>query len=191
MDFVDLALRWMHIFAAIMIVGGTFFLRFVWFPAYREIDYRDRESRFSKLRGAWAKLVMLSTLFLLVSGLVNAVLNIKRYEIDSSYHMLVGIKFLIAMLMFFLSARVAGRSDSAVRFREQIGKWLTINCLLAVILVGIAGWMKLMPREPKLPEPTESGKLPVPVMIQAAATHSVPARMAHRSLSRRNTKPKL
>lgn len=169
MNYVDLALRWMHILAAVTLVGGTFFLRFVWFPAYRELDYRDRESRFAKLRKPWAKLVMLSTLFLLVSGLVNAVNNIMRYEIDSMYHMLVGVKLLLALGMFFLSARLAGRSDSAVRFRESIGKWLTINSVLAVVLVLMAGWMKLMPREPKPPEDEAA----VPAIVDVAKNTTV------------------
>lgn len=152
MDYIDLALRWMHILAAITLVGGTFFLRFVWYAGHRRVDYRDREVSFQKLRGSWSKLVMWSTLFLLVSGLVNAVLNIKRYEIDPSYHMLVAVKLVLAMVMFFLSARIAGRSESAVAFREKIGRWLTINSLLALILVGMAGYMKLVPREAKLIE---------------------------------------
>lgn len=149
---MDLALRWMHILAAITLVGGTLFLRFVWYPGHRRIDYRDRETSFQKLRAPWAKLVMLSTLFLLVSGLVNAVLNIKRYELDPNYHMLVAAKLVLSLVVFFLSARIAGRSESATRFREKIGTWLTINSLLALLLVGMAGYMKLMPREAKLIE---------------------------------------
>jgi len=154
MNYVDLALRWMHILAAITLVGGTLFLRFVWYPAHRRIDYRDREVSFQKLRPAWGKLIMLSTLFLLVSGLVNAVNNIRRYEFgaDSPYAMLIAAKLLLAFALFFLSARVAGRSESATMFREKIGKWLTINTVLALLLVGIAGYMKVTPREAKLIE---------------------------------------
>ena len=155
MNYVDLALRWMHILAAIALVGGTFFLRFVWLPATRKMDYRDRETDFAALRSGWAKVVMLSTLFLLVSGLVNAVNNIKRNEFadGSGYEIFVVAKLVIALALFFLSARVAGRSESAARFRERIGKWLTINTALALLLVGMAGYMKMVPRTPK-PEPT-------------------------------------
>lgn len=158
---VDLILRWLHILSAITLVGGTFFLRFVWYPSTASMTPSDRESHFSGMRGGWSKLVMASTLFLLVSGLVNAVTNIKRYELDPTYHMLVAGKLLVALAMFFFCARVAGRSESAVKFRESIGKWLTINSLLALLLVGMAGYMKLVPHVPKPigdANPTEVGE---------------------------------
>ena len=170
MNYVDLLLRWMHIFAAITLVGGTFFLRFVWFPVARKMDYRDREKDFSTVRAGWGRLVMLSTLFLLVSGLINAVNNITRYELDSSYGLLVGGKLIAAFILFFLSARVAGRSESAVRFRESIGKWLTINSLLALLLVGMAGYMKVLPRTPKIEEAVPAGQGDAPDVRAAVPT---------------------
>lgn len=150
MNYVDLVLRWMHILAATTMVGGTLFLRFAWFPSVKDADASTRESQFSGMRSGWAKLVMLSTLFLLVSGLINAVNNIKRYDLGGAYHGLVLAKLLIALALFFLSARVAGRSESAQRFRTNIGKWLTINSVLALLLVLMGGFMKVTPHPPKM-----------------------------------------
>ncbi len=146
MNYVDLGLRWMHILAAITMVGGTVFLRFVWCPATADLDAEEREQRFGRMRGSWAILVMLSSMFLLVSGLINALNNIHRYDLDSRYHMLVGIKLLLGLAFFFLSARIAGRSASAVNMRRGLRKWLSINTVLAVLLVAVAGYMKFVPR---------------------------------------------
>ncbi len=151
MDYLDLILRWAHIFSAVLLVGGTYFLRFVWFPSTRELSTEERETAFCLMRRPWAMIVMLTTLLLLVSGLVNAVRIIVRFDFSDPYHALVAIKLLLALVLFFVAARVAGRSASAVKVREKIGMWLTINTIVATLLVGLGGYMKLVDRTPKQP----------------------------------------
>ena len=94
-------------------------------------------------------LVMVSTLFLLVSGLVNAVTNIQQYDLPPAYHGMVAVKLLAALILFFLSARIAGRSEGAVRTRTQLGTWLKAAALLTVVLIGVGGGMKCMEHNPK------------------------------------------
>ena len=63
--------------------------------------------------------------------------------------MIVAIKLLVALGMFFISARLAGRSQGAKKFREKMTFWLNINVLLAVALVCMGGFMKMLPHPPK------------------------------------------
>ncbi len=154
---LDLLLRWMHIFSAIALAGGTFFLAWVWAPATASATADEREQWFLRFRKPWSMLVMISTLFLLISGLVNAVTNIKRYELPGTYHGLVAVKLLVALVMFFLAARIAGRSDGAVRLRQQMGKWLHAAAILAVLLIGMGGYMKCLEHVPKAT--TEGGEI--------------------------------
>ena len=153
MDYaVDLALRWLHIFSATALVGGTLYWRFALLPATSQLS-SEQDAFLDKLRSGWARIVMLSSGFLLISGVFNAVRIIMRYDLPTSYHMLVGVKLLLALAMMWLSATLAGRSQLARKFREQARLWLTVNVLLAVVLVGLAGVMKLTDRSPK-PETT-------------------------------------
>ncbi len=146
---VDLLWRWMHIFAAVALAGGTFFLAWVWAPAMGSVTAEEREQLFARFRKPWSMLIMVSTLFLLVSGLWNAITNIQQYELPKAYHGLVVVKLLVALALFFLAARIAGRSEGAVRTRLQMGKWLHIAAVLAVLLIGMGGFMKCLDHVPK------------------------------------------
>ena len=150
MDVTDLVLRWIHILSAIAMVGGAIFWRAVWVPTAATLDADTRKSVFEAMRPRWSRIVMLGTLLLLVTGLLNAVRIIGRYEFIEapSYHMLVALKFGLALIVFFIAARLAGGSTSAQKFREG-GIWLTINLLLAIVVVCLAGYMKSMDRVPK------------------------------------------
>ena len=153
---MDLVLRWIHVFSVIFLVGGTFFLTFVWFPSTRQMSSEEREQSFAPFRRSWAMVVMISTLFLLVSGLWNFMTIYGRYDLPTGYMHCVATKFLLALAMFFFSARVAGRSESAVRFRQNVGLWLKVNSVLAILLVGLAGYMKVMDHRPKADSPRTS-----------------------------------
>ena len=152
MSYGDLLLRWVHIFSAIAMVGGTIFWRFVLFPSVQTMPDASRSELLGTIRGRWARIVMLASGLLLASGLINAVLAIKRYDFSGSpYHILVAVKLVLALIVFWLAATLSGRSKNAERFRERMGYWLTVNLILAVILVCLAGFMKLAPRVPKSP----------------------------------------
>ena len=106
---------------------------------------------------------------LLVSGLINAVLAIQRYEFNGGvYHMLVGVKLLAALALFGLSALLAGSSELAVRVRQRLIWWLNVSLLLAALLVGVAGVMKFTSRVPK---PNATGGLSAQPDSPAVGVH--------------------
>ena len=151
---LDLILRWAHIMAAITLVGGTFFLRFAFTAADGDTS-EQRRTLLSAWRPGWARLVMISSGLLLVSGLINAVRIIIAYEFPTTpYHALVAVKLLLAMVIFWLSAVLSGRSQTADKFREKLSFWLTVNVILAVLIVALANYMKFAERVPK---PTAHG----------------------------------
>lgn len=152
---LDLILRWMHIFGAIMLVGSTIFMRCVYVPAKLQSGEEPGEAYTERQRTLWSRLVMIASAQLLISGIVNVILIVQRYEFDKTqapgipYHPLLCIKFLLAMVIFFLAAAIAGRSSLAQKLRQKERTWLTINMVLAIIIVCLAGVMKIVPRSPK------------------------------------------
>ena len=148
---VELVLRWIHILSAIILVGGTFFMRFSLSPTLQAQDEGTRNSLLGLWRPPWARWVMLTSGLLLVSGLVNAVRIIKAYQFpDAPYHALVALKLVLAFVIFWIIAVLARRSATAEKFRTQLTKWLTINVVLATITVLVAGYMKVTPHVPKV-----------------------------------------
>ena len=103
---------------------------------------------------------MISIGLLLATGLTNMFLIPARNVIDegANYGMLVGIKFLLAMPIFFIVSTLNGRSQNAARFREKSRLWLNIAVILCVLLVCLAGYIRFIDRQPKAENPVSLGR---------------------------------
>lgn len=173
-----LILRYMHILGAIMLMGGTIFMRFALAPVVGGLDAATKSSLHEQVRSRWSKFVMLASGLLLVSGIINLALA-ARYQYEPvlgvlNYNMVVGIKFLLALPIFFFAAMLAGRSGAAKRFQANAGTWMSVNLVLALVMVLIGGTLKFVKREPKQP---------------AATAQAVPAAsLTHQTLSFRTVR---
>jgi uncharacterized membrane protein len=162
---VELLLRWTHILAAIALAGGTIFRRFALLPAVAELPADARQQLAAGLRSRWSKVVMISSGLLLLTGLVNFMMIVTRFDIPktafpgSLYHMLFGIKFLLALVVFVLAALLTGRTALAERLRQNEKFWLSLNMLLAIILVCLGGLLKVAERQPKAASANASSAL--------------------------------
>jgi hypothetical protein len=55
---------------------------------------------------------------------------------------LFGIKFLLALAIFFLASVLTGHSARTQKFRDNRRLWLTVNLVLAVLVVCISGILR-------------------------------------------------
>ena len=149
LEIVSLVLRWFHILSGMVAVGGMVFLRFVVVPSIGAISTDSFKSLHGQMRPRWAKIVAAAIGTLLITGLINFVITVKLYDVPKWYHMVWGIKFLIAMVIFFISSVMAGRSALADKFRENVRFWLNLNILLAVVVVCLSGVLKIADKTPK------------------------------------------
>ncbi|MCA9189446.1 MAG: hypothetical protein R3E01_10845 [Pirellulaceae bacterium] len=152
MDIVELILRWSHILSAVVLAGGTIGWRVAVVPGLTALGGEQREAFLQASRKPWSMVVGITSGLLLASGLYNAIVIIIRNDFSNAplpYHALVAVKLLLALVLFFLAARLSGKSSGAVRFRERLTFWLNVNCLLAILLVCLGGLMRLTPRELK------------------------------------------
>ena len=138
----ELIFRWLHIIPAMIMAGGILFMRFC--LAGGPDDSPSLLSTNDAIRKRWARLVMISTMLLLVSGLYNAWAKAVGYELSLTYNLLLGIKMLLAFAIFFFAALLSGRSERAVQFREQEKKWLNVLVAMVVALVLIAGYLNVI-----------------------------------------------
>ncbi|MEM8946413.1 MAG: hypothetical protein AAGD11_14670 [Planctomycetota bacterium] len=140
--FIALVSRVLHILSAVILVGGLFYIRSVLAPSGVEACFAGR-------RQIWAKWVGMSTLFLLISGIYNLISIIKQakaaeVDLPPAYHMLFGIKFLLALLVMFVAAILAGKTDAAERFRGNMRKWLNIGWLAAMSIIVIGAILRTL-----------------------------------------------
>ena len=142
-DIVALVSRILHILPAVVLVGGLVYQRFVYVPAIARMSEAERDELQTAMRRPWALLVMISTLLLLVSGLYNTARVSIDYQLPPAYHALLGIKILLALAIFALSALLTGKTAAAVKMRQNQAFWLNVNLALAVVLICVAafGWI--------------------------------------------------
>ena len=153
-NWLSVAFRWMHILPAFVAVGGTIFMWAALHPATSALPESERATLREAVRSRWSKWVMGAILFLLVSGFYNFFTLINRYEVPKIYQMLFGIKFLLALGIFALASFLTGRTPIAQRMRANAGPWLTLNVVLAVVLVCISASCaacRTMPRRSRPP----------------------------------------
>ena len=141
LEILPLLSRWAHVLAAITIFGGVVFLRMSFVPAAAETG-ASSELR-EAMRRRWARLVGPAILFILVSGLYNAVLKVKAYELDGVYLTFLMLKIVLGFVVFVLISRLFGRSEKAKKFRERELYWLNVICALLLAIVLMAGAMKM------------------------------------------------
>ncbi len=150
---VLLVLRYMHILGAIALMGGTIFMRFALRPVVVQLPPDVKASVHEQVRSRWSKFVMLATLLILVSGIANLALASRYTFTDKpfgmSYHMLVGIKFLLALPIFFIAALMTGRTNLAKRIQSNAEFWMNLNLTLALVMVLMGGLLKFVKRDLK------------------------------------------
>lgn len=141
-DYLALTFRVAHILAAITAAGGTIFLFRACVPAMQTLSGESRTAFHAALRGRWAMLLHASILFLLVSGMWNFVAIIRTYEVPRVYHMIFGIKFVLAMAIFTVAILLSGRSALADKLRANAPFWLGVNVTMIVAVVILSGVLR-------------------------------------------------
>tara|TARA_Y100000994_G_scaffold223164_1_gene203872 strand:+ start:78 stop:614 length:537 start_codon:yes stop_codon:yes gene_type:complete len=137
--------RILHILGAIILVGGLFYIRTVLAPA--ETDKTSADTCYAGRRAIWARWVGIATFLLLLSGFynfmtINGQAKVDGGKLEPTYHILFGIKFLLALLVMFIASILAGKTAAADRFRGQMRKWLNLGWLAAMAIVIIAAMMR-------------------------------------------------
>jgi uncharacterized membrane protein len=138
--------RILHIGTAIVLVGGTFFVRFVLMPAASQtLGDADHSRLRAALMPAWKKIVHGGIALLLVSGAANyyRVIADHSHQGDGLYHGLIGTKILLALAIFFIASALVGRSAKFEPMRQNAWKWLAVNLILALVIVSISGFVKV------------------------------------------------
>ncbi len=142
--------RWIHVGTAIVLVGGTTFLRFVVHPSLQESD----TELMGRIRARWKKVVHAGIGLFLLSGIYNYWKAIPLHKGDGLYHAIVGTKIILALVVFFFASALVGRSAGTQKFRDQAPKWTLIVVVLSFVIVAMSGFVKVrpLPAPPAAPE---------------------------------------
>ncbi len=154
MFILDLLARWAHVGAAIVLMGGAIFTRFVLMPAAAELPEDQHLALKERLRVRWSKIVAGGILVLLVSGFYNFAMGMPQHKNQPLYHALVGTKMLLAFGAFFLASVLSGRSAKFAPLRENARKWLGVLIAILAIVSGLGGVLRVgVPAAPVIMQP--------------------------------------
>ena len=144
MDVISILSRWTHIGTAIVLVGGTCFLRFVLGPAAAQLPDAEHAKLKELVMKTWKKFVHIGIVLFLASGFYNyLVVQAPNHKGDKLYHALMGTKILLALAIFFFASALVGRSKAFEGMRKNAKLWQTILVILAAVVVGISGYLKV------------------------------------------------
>ena len=150
----DVYSRWFHIWFAALVLGGTVFQWFALGPAVKDLTDAQKPLFREWINARWRLAVMVSSLVLLVTGFYNYLAVMRPlHKGDSIYHMLMGIKILLAFVVFFFSAVLAGRSPKFEKMRRRSGMWNLVLIALLTGIVAIGGYLKVAHPPARLIEP--------------------------------------
>jgi uncharacterized membrane protein len=168
MDPLTLLLRWAHVLAAIVALGGLLFARFALVPAAEELGSETADRLHAGVRRRWLPWVIGAITLLLASGLTNYILLIRRVKEapelwggdwmrQTGYHALFGVKFLLALIVFYLASGLVGRGAGTQWIRDARKQWLSVAVGLGVAVVLLSGWMRqLHTGANDLPDPVKA-----------------------------------
>ena len=140
---LDVLSRIIHIGTAICLVGGSVFSLFVVLPVFRTLEAETRTRLLTGLTSYWKRFVHFGIVLMLLSGFYNYFQQIVLHKGDGQYHMLIGIKMLLAFAIFFIASALVGRSAKLQPMRNGRGKWLSILVGIAAVIVIISGYLKM------------------------------------------------
>ncbi len=141
---LDVLFRILHVGIAVVIVGGTCFMRFILMPAAEELPEAEHTALRERIMGRWRKIVGMGIGLLLASGLYNYIIvMIPKHRGQGLYHGLIGTKMILAFVVFFLASALTGRAAAFEGIRKNSKKWLLITVLLSLTIVAISGYVKI------------------------------------------------
>jgi hypothetical protein len=143
MDLAATLLRWIHIVSAAVLVGSLFHMRFVSGPAAGALDEEGvRRFRVEASRRA-RRLLHTAIGLILLSGVANYLLAL-RGDLPPAYHMLLGMKIVLALVVIALAIMVTLPPEKGLpppRRRTVLGVAI-LGGLLVILLACMAGALR-------------------------------------------------
>ena len=146
MDALAIALRWLHIVPAVVAGGGSIFLALAVLPALREMPDDVRKTVRGAITARWRVVVMACITLLLASGAANfLVYQAPAHRGQLLYQSLFSLKFLAAMVVFFIGSALTGRSAALQPMRDNVRFWAGLNASLVLLILLVSGILRNIP----------------------------------------------
>jgi uncharacterized membrane protein len=143
-DLLPLLMRWLHMLCAVSVIGSLLFYWFVMLPAAKQsFDGTIPENFRFNLMKKWKLYLHTSIILFFVSGLYYYLaVGRPMHPGDSTYNMLFGIKFLLALVVFALYIILTSTMRWSEKLRDKAFLWRLL-LILGIAVVFIGGAMRI------------------------------------------------
>ena len=142
----NIVMRFFHILAVVTAVGGSIFTAFVVLPATHVLPPETRDNFYEIVRRRSAMLVALSIGVLLITGFYNyIVVQVPMHRGQGIYHGLMGVKILLAFVVFFIASAVTGKSPAFAKIRAARKRWIRMQLLASLAIIAIGAVLRAIP----------------------------------------------
>lgn len=150
-----------HLIVAVLVAGSVMIQWRAVHPAVTSEEGGDRVKE--GIRRRWAPFVHAGSLLLILTGLYQLMVHglatadyqvelLGAQKLDQEtedpglrYHMLFGIKFLLAMGVLFIASAMAGRSEALAGIRRNGSTWLGLAVILVIAVIVISRLLSGLP----------------------------------------------
>lgn len=139
MPFPIILSRWVHILCACLVIGGVFFMRFIFARQLRTLDPETSHQLLLRTRRAFKMVIHTAILLLIVTGIYNTYLAWDKYALDEAVlHSLWGTHVLLAALAFAISLYVFAGAQPPRSHRTL----MAVNFVILLLVVAAASTLK-------------------------------------------------
>jgi uncharacterized membrane protein len=135
MDALNIFMRALHIFSAVLLAGGALTWRFAAIPATAPLAEEVRRKTGDAMARAWRPFVLFATAGILISGTYNF---LRKHGLPPAYHAIFGIKVLLALHVLAVLL-IATRPNNEKRSRQLTGA--AISAVAIVALSAVLRWL--------------------------------------------------
>ncbi len=128
---LNVLMRWLHITAAVVLIGGVLYARLVVAPAIASLPAAEQDTLGDAMATRFRRLLFLAVLFLLATGAYNVILNLGR---GALYQTLLGIKILLALHVFAAGILIV-KANNPKRTRQLTGVMISGLIIIAISAV--------------------------------------------------------
>jgi hypothetical protein len=132
-DVLLVIVRWIHIASMATLIGGILYGRLVMVPAISTLAADARESLAETAAALYRPFVIAAVIGLVLSGTINFLSTTGHRPI---YHMLFGIKILLALHVFAVAILIV-QPKNPRRTRMMTGALIS-----GLIIVAISAWLR-------------------------------------------------
>jgi putative copper export protein len=143
---LNVVVRWIHVSSAVVGVGGIAFLGLVLLPAARRGGTEGAQAALEAALPGFRQMLHVVIALLLLTGFYNLSVVVPKAnglgDLKSTYHQVLGMKILMAFVLFGTASVVAAAARRPGGFQPRHAQMLSLSLALAAVVLFLSATLR-------------------------------------------------